>query len=281
MRAMGRVAPPDERFLEPVKLLNDSSMSEAARKAGLHQQGARVDHVRTHRKLRFGATDIQSAMDLHDPDHLVLGYTRLMMGFLLFQPRPRNILMIGLGGGSLPKFCHRHLPGCDITVVEIDPQVIALRESFEIPPDQADFQVVLGDGADHVAVADDQSVDVILVDGFEAEQMAPALGTQNFYAHCQRLLRPGGVMVCNLHELDIHYGVFMERVALAFDGNALVVGTRECGNAILFARKQLSVHARLPRHLVRPSSMAPCAWAGIEADIHDVLREAREVRAFR
>lgn len=255
--------------------------AEGGALAGLTPRGARVDHVSFKRKLRFGSTDIQSAMDLRDPDRLVLSYTRVMMGFLVFQPQPQRILMIGLGGGSLPKFCHRHLPGADITVVEIDPAVIALREQFEVPPDQANFRVVQADGADFVAAEDDQQFDVILVDGFEAEQMAPALGTQNFYGHCARLLRPGGVMLCNLHELDIFYGVFMERIALSFDGNALVVGTRACGNAIVFARKDTAIDARLPRHLVRPPSMAPGAWEGIEADVHDVLREARRVREYR
>ncbi len=257
-----------------------TAIATAARKAGLSSHGARVEHVHDRRKLRFGSTDIQSAMDLREPDRLVLDYTRLMMAFLLFQPQPQRMLMIGLGGGSLPKFCHRHLPGCDITVVEIDPAVIALREAFEIPPDQADFRVVQADGADFVAMADDQRFNVILVDGFEADRMAPALGTQDFYDHCARLLCPGGVMLCNLHELDIHYGAFMERIATAFDGNALVVGTRECGNAVVFGRKEAAIDARLPRHLVRPAAMAPGAWAGIESDLHDVLRMARRFREY-
>lgn len=258
-----------------------TSLAAAARKAGLSTHGARVEHVHDRRKLRFGSTDIQSAMDLRDPDRLVLGYTRLMMAFLLFQPQPLQILMIGLGGGSLPKFCHRHLPGSDITVVEIDPAVIALREQFAIPPDQADFRVIQADGADFVAAADDQRFNVILVDGFEADRMAPALGTQDFYDHCARLLCPGGVMLCNLHELDIHHDAFMARIATTFDGNALVVGAREWGNSVVFARKDTAIDARLPKHLVRPTAMAPAAWSQIEADLHDVLREARQFRKHR
>lgn len=258
----------------------ESPLQRAAVSAGLTLRRVRIELDRFERALRFGLTDVQSAMDLSNPDRLVLNYTRLMMGFVLFQPRPLNVLMIGLGGGSLPKFCHRHFPGTDITVVEIDPRVIALRDQFEVPQDQAYFRVVQADGADFVATMDDASYDVIMVDGFDSESMAPSLGTRDFYGHCARLLSTGGVMVCNLHELDIHFGAYLERIALSFDGNALAVATSECGNSVVVARNNMSVCMRLPKHLQRPSGMSEPAWAGIEADVHAVLREARSAREF-
>ena len=244
------------------------------------QSGEWVHQERFERELRFGATDVQSAMDLRDPDRLVLDYTRLMMGFVLFQPAPRKMLMIGLGGGSLPKFCHRHFPGTDMTVVEINPAVIALREHFDIPPDQPGFRVVQADGAALVAEMDSASFDVIFVDAFDADGMPPPLGSQDFYTHCARLLTTGGVMVCNLHELDIRFGSFLERIGSVFDGRAMAVGTRECGNSVVFARQGMPLRAGLPRHLRRPSAMAEQAWADIEADVHDVVREARSAREF-
>src|SRR5713101_2429053 len=69
------------------------------------------------RSLCFGIDGaVQSEMWLDDPESLVSAYTRKMMGFLLFRRRPREILMIGLGGGSLAKFCHRHLPSARMSV---------------------------------------------------------------------------------------------------------------------------------------------------------------------
>ena len=53
------------------------------------------------RSLHIGGLAIQSAMRMSAPDQLELHYTRAMMAFLLFEPRPRDILMIGLGGGSM------------------------------------------------------------------------------------------------------------------------------------------------------------------------------------
>jgi spermidine synthase len=254
---------------------HETTFRQAAVKAGLTLRHVRSEHERFERALRFGATDVQSAMDLRAPDRLVLNYTRLMMGFVLFQPRARHMLMIGLGGGSLPKFCHRHFPGTDITVVEIDPRVMALRDQFEVPPDQQDFRVVQADGADFVAAMDDASYDVIMVDGFNADDMSPSLGTQNFYGHCARLLTTGGVLVCNLHELDLYFGAYLERITLSFNGETVAVAAREGGNSIAFARKGMALSARMPKHLRCPSGMSEQAWAGIEAEVHDVLRETR------
>ncbi len=75
---------------------------------------------------------VQTTMDLRDPYALVSGYTRKMMGFLLLQPHPRDILVLGLGGGALPKYCHRYLPDTRLTVVEVDPEVIALLKKADV-----------------------------------------------------------------------------------------------------------------------------------------------------
>jgi hypothetical protein len=62
------------------------------------------------RSFRFAIDGaVQSEMRLDEPETLVSAYTRKMMGFLLFRDRPREVVMIGRGGGSLAKGCHRHL----------------------------------------------------------------------------------------------------------------------------------------------------------------------------
>jgi hypothetical protein len=65
---------------------------------------------------------VQSVMNLDEPHALVSAYTRKMMGFMLFKPSPKRIVMLGLGGGSLAKFCYRYLPKTQITVVAWPPR---------------------------------------------------------------------------------------------------------------------------------------------------------------
>ncbi len=102
--------------------------------AGSYDKPFIVDSGRR-RFLHFDLDSVQSAMHLEDPNRLCLAYTRKMMTFLLFNRTPRNILLLGLGGGSLAKFCYESLPGATIIAVEPNADVIALREEFLIPAD--------------------------------------------------------------------------------------------------------------------------------------------------
>ena len=132
------------------------------------------------RSLHFTLDELQSRMNKRHPWRLEVDYTRTMMGFLLLVPEPASIGMVGLGGGSLAKFCYRQLPACRITVVEINPYVIALRRDFCVPDDDAHFEVLQGDGAGFVA-ASGCSVDVLLVDGFDHAGQSDALCSQRFF----------------------------------------------------------------------------------------------------
>lgn len=194
------------------------------------------------RTLEFTPGDIQSAMRLSRPSALVLPYARAMMCFALLAPRPRHFLMVGLGGGSLAKFCHRHFPAARITVLEVRADVIALREQFQVPPDDARLRVLHCDAADWLARAGDGGadgsgdVDVLLVDGFDATGLPPALSSASFYAHCRRALRPGGVLVANIFSYDPVYVTAVQRLQAAFDGHVCWLAGIAGNNQILLAQ---------------------------------------------
>jgi spermidine synthase len=200
--------------------------------------------------LHFSMGEVQSRMRLDDPDALDLEYTRTMMAVLLFVPEPQRIAMIGLGGGSLAKFCHRHLPAARIQVVEINPHVVALRDEFLVPPDSARFQVALGDGARAVRQWDGE-IDVLMIDGFDWEGMPDGLGAQRFYDDCHDALCPGGVMVVNLHLGDARYEVLVDRMRRSFQDAVLTVIDADKSNSIVFAGKG-SVLAGYRPGIVRP-----------------------------
>lgn len=189
--------------------------------------------------LHFNLLAVQSEMCIDLPDKLVLGYTRAMMSFLLIEPAPKNIAMIGLGGGSLAKYCYRHLPQAEITVVEISPDVIALRNEFAIPADDARFKVLLGDGAEFVADAAGQ-FDVLLVDGFDATGLPAQLSSQQFYDNCFASLTDNGIVVVNLWGGYAHYSESLARIHNSFSRRVVVVGADDSPNQIALAMKNVA-----------------------------------------
>lgn len=186
--------------------------------------------------LHFSVRGTQSQMDTRWPNALELEYTRMMMGFLLFKPAPARIAMLGLGGGSLAKFCRHHLPAADITVVEINPHVIALREQFLVPPDDTRFRVIAGDGADFVRACQDR-FDVLLADAYDPTGLPRRLGSRRHYASCATILAPDGLLVANLHLDSAEYARHVARIRAVFGEHTLVVEDAEEGHGIVFASR--------------------------------------------
>lgn len=185
--------------------------------------------------LQLDDGNFQSLMRKSRPHRLELGYTRTMMGFLLFNPAPRHMLMIGLGGGSLPKHCYRHLRETNVTVVEINPAVIALREQFHIPADNARFRIVCADGAHYVARRN-VAPDVLVVDGFDMQGQVSQLCTQAFYDDCHACLSADGVLVVNILGADPGMETYLARIRNSFD-RTVTVQSEDCANKIVFATK--------------------------------------------
>ncbi|ASW03106.1 fused MFS/spermidine synthase [Paraburkholderia aromaticivorans] len=192
------------------------------------------------RSLRFGPLGIQSSMRKRDPFELDLPYTRAMMTFGLFHHAPRDILIVGLGGGSLSKYCFQKFPSARVTTVEIDANVIALREIFFVPPDSERFHIVHADAAAYLSHRTGIA-DVILLDGFDATGLPAALSSQSFYDSCRAALRDKGVLVSNLLNNDARLATHLARMRRACDANLLRT-TAQCGaNVIAVGFKRRTV----------------------------------------
>jgi spermidine synthase len=220
--------------------------------------------------LHFDHFATQSCMSLRAPDRLTLGYTRTMMGFLLLQPAPRQICMIGLGGGSLAKYCYLHLPEVDITAVEIDPEVIALRDVFRIPADDARFRVLCADGADHIR-NEDVTADVILVDAYVSGGIASQCTDIAFFGACRERLTERGVLAINFTDDEPALDLYVERLKSVFGSSYAVVRCGDDSNFVAFAWKGRS---RLPSSRVLLDRAFSYAWAD-DLKLHSTARRLK------
>lgn len=184
------------------------------------------------RELYFKREIVQSGMRLDDPFALDFSYTRLAMAFLLFQPDPKKVLLLGLGGGSLAKFMHRHLPATSLVTVEIDADVIALRDEFLVPPDGPKFRVVHDDAARFVAR--EHGWDAIVLDCFDPEGYSPSVMTREFFRDAKDALGKKGVLVSNLVGKKEERVAQLDLLRTVFGDNIVVMPDKEDGNLVVF-----------------------------------------------
>lgn len=190
------------------------------------------------RTLHFGSNWIQGAMRIARPWNLELEYTKEMMASVLLRDDshfPRKVLLIGLGAASLTKFIYRNFPLAHLTIVEIEPRVVAAaRQFFKLPEDDKRIHMVIGDGAEYM-LGTNKKFDLILVDGFNDHAHPGELNTLPFYQACRTRLTDEGVMAVNL--LGLSRGVLggFTHIINAFEGRALTFPSCESGNTIAFA----------------------------------------------
>jgi spermidine synthase len=195
------------------------------------------------RHLHLGSIWIQGSMLVDAPNELVHEYIQRMMAWLLLidpsTVSKRQALQLGLGAGSLTKFCHKELR-MKTTAIELNPQVLhACRGWFKLPADNARMQVVLGDAAEQIKLPRWQgAVDALQVDLYDEEAAAPVLDTADFYADCRKVLTDDGCMTVNLFGRVSSYAKSVQRMAAAFGDNALWAfkATRE-GNTVVLAQR--------------------------------------------
>ncbi|MGB8694113.1 MAG: fused MFS/spermidine synthase [Steroidobacteraceae bacterium] len=141
----------------------------------------------------------QSCMDLAQPDQLVFMYTRMMLGALLLNPEPREVLIIGLGGGSLPHALARLLPQAQIDLVEIDPAVVRVAGDYFSFHATERMHVYTEDGRSFVrrTARGARRYDLIMLDAYDHQYIPEHMLTEEFLREVRSLLRPGAVLAAN------------------------------------------------------------------------------------
>ena len=165
------------------------------------------------RSMHLGNSTVQSSMRLSDPYALELAYTRGMMMFLLFSPDVKQVLMLGLGGASIPKYIHRYLPQVDMMrVLEINPRVIQVaRSHFELPDNDDRLEVIEGDGVQYIREHAD-STQLLIMDAYDSDGLPAELCSQDFFDHCARVLTMDGILAVNLWGSDRNFEMYLQRI---------------------------------------------------------------------
>ena len=190
-------------------------------------------------------TVVMGLMNLQRPNDLVGEYPIAMMAGLLFgsvvdYPR-MHAMQLGLGPGSLTKYCWARL-GMQVTAVELDPAVVsACRDQFGLPPNGERLRVVLADAADEIARPQyRKSVDLLHVDVYDSQSLRPALDDIGFWTDCRNALTEQGCMTVNLWGADPAYCVYdsVARISSVFGRESIwLLHLNTAPNIVLVARR--------------------------------------------
>ena len=186
-----------------------------------------------------------SYVDLTDPTHLEFSYVRRIGDVLdLVRPprQPMEVLHIGGGGFTLPRYVAATRPRSRQVVYEFDPGLVQVaREHLGLRP-LPGLRIRVGDARERMAAQPAGSADVVIGDAFAGVLVPPHLATLEFAAEVRRVLRPDGVYVLNVIDCPPLRVSRAEAATLlaAFDTVALVaerdmLRERDAGNVVFVA----------------------------------------------
>ena len=181
----------------------------------------------------------QTCTDLRDPKRLVFAYVRMVFAGLLANPDPHKILVVGLGGGSIPTTMTELFPHAAIDIVEIDEAVVRVAKKYFSFRENERMTVFVNDARVHIRRANlrrDQ-YDMIILDAFTGDYIPEHLMTREFFQEVKQLMTADGVLVANTFSASVlydHESVTYQRVFQTFFNFKMPV----TGNRVIITMKQ-------------------------------------------
>ncbi len=149
------------------------------------------------------AADQSATATQENPAETACGYVRLLhTGVILTGEKPKNVLVIGCGGGIGPQAFYQDYGCSRIDVVDIDPQVFHLAEKYFSFPENGTHPAIvshIADGRLILSQGTGQDWDYVILDAYTAGGRIPKhLISQEFFELVKKRMAPGGVIVANI-----------------------------------------------------------------------------------
>lgn len=196
-------------YVSAAVLVAAVSWSSPARAEVLVETESLYHHIRVEadgsiRRLLFrrrGVDHSESSVDLDAPLQPQMRYVELMFSGLLYCPEPKDVLIVGLGGGTLSRMFAHYFPDADVVTVELDPKVFEVAKKYFAFAETERGKVVVRDGRVYIKRLlrkDKPRFDLILLDAYRGGFIPHHLTTKEFLIECKQLLKPGGLVVSNM-----------------------------------------------------------------------------------
>ncbi|MEO5348120.1 MAG: fused MFS/spermidine synthase [Magnetococcus sp. YQC-3] len=160
------------------------------------------------RCMKFGVHDSgrQTCVSLDNPDALVFEYTKMLLGALYLKPAPKTVLVIGLGGGTIPATLQKIRPDIQIDCVEIDPAVVRVAKKYFNFSGEG-MNLFVEDGRVFVKhlLRQKRKYDLVILDAFDHISVPEHMTTKEFLQEVRGILQPDGVLAANTFSMGKFY----------------------------------------------------------------------------
>lgn len=135
-------------------------------------------------------------MRLDSPEAIGALYIFDMLLMLVFNPNPKTILVLGVGGGDIIKFICKYYPQCHVDAVDISPLMLEVAKEYFYLPKRKHIHLHVCDALEFMK-KETRSYDMIFVDLFLGGDFPPSIDEQDFFSLCRRRLNAEGVLAMN------------------------------------------------------------------------------------
>lgn len=140
----------------------------------------------------------QGGIYVHAPDKLLYEFTQLAFVSLAFLEKdPQDVLFVGLGAGSMPRYFSRYYQAANIDIAEIDPDMVAVAQKYFYFKENGKMKVHIDDGRLFVKRAK-KKYDWISLDAYQNDYIPFHLTTLEFLKEVRSRLKDDGVVVSNI-----------------------------------------------------------------------------------
>jgi len=160
------------------------------------------------RYMKFGNRIVQSAVDIEDPVALKVEYTKYMPLGLIFKSNCMNMLIVGLGGGALPRLINDYCPEIKMDVVEIDPVVVEMAKRYFFVEENPRYEIMVMDGRVFIKRSK-KKYDIIILDAYNSDSIPFHMTTVEFLQEAKERLSGDGVIITNLWSSDVQLYISM------------------------------------------------------------------------
>lgn len=190
----------------------------------------------------------QTAVDIANPALPVLEYARNCILSLAFHPHPGSLLVMGLGGGSVPMMFYHTCRDIRIDVVEIDPAIQMVAQKYFNFITDSRVSVFIDDASLFIKRKGPQ-YDIIIMDTFIGQKQSRSLTSEEFFQAAGERLNPGGLFVINMMtKYEKHFEQMKRRIGSVFNSLWIFPGEISA-NALGFAKKEKITKSHIVKNI--------------------------------